>query len=316
MPVYIAYRDLKRHHFENSLMGGPPANTDFRLANVRDDIYLLTRDGRNYAVSKERAERFAGEVLDRCTGEHSGSFPMVPSLNGRETAAVIEKTEGIKTCWYDMDDQVLLGMLEALQAESGEPMDEKALMNYCYPNAVLPEGDFELDTVCHQIYHKPLNLPPGLIPFSQLDRKTSSFRVRKGGADLELRKENTLETYDVPAELISEVKAQVRELCGDPVGAYVEDGKWEAFVRFGKEEERIFTEPEKTLALLKTIASKCSLKEKREVHIPAGGAWMGNINIIYEPAPQQAEPADGSSCPMCGAPRTGGKFCTECGYKF
>ena len=97
MPVYIAYRDLKRHHFENSLMGGPPANSDFRLANVRDDIYLLTRDGRNYAVSKERAERFAGEVLDRCTGEHSGSFPMVPSLNGRETAAGIEKTEGIKT---------------------------------------------------------------------------------------------------------------------------------------------------------------------------------------------------------------------------
>lgn len=71
MPVYIAYRDLKRHHFENSLMGGPPANTDFRLANVRDDIYLLTRDGRNYAVSKERAERFAGEVLGRCTGSHS-----------------------------------------------------------------------------------------------------------------------------------------------------------------------------------------------------------------------------------------------------
>lgn len=316
MPVYIAYRDLKRYYNENTLMGGPPANSDFRLTNVKGDVYLLTRGGENYAVSKERAERFASEVLGRCTGEHPGFFPMEPSLNGRETAAVIEEFGVPKRCWHDMDDQVLLGMLEALLAESGEPMDEKALMNYCYPNAVLPEGDFELDTILHQIYCRPLNLPPGILPSSQPDRKTSSFRICKGTAELELRKENTLETYDVPAELIPEIKAQVRELCGDPVGAYVENGSREAFVLFGKEEERIFTEPGKTLALLEKIASKSILKGKKEIHVPAGGAMQRGIQIMPASASQQMKPADGSGCPMCGTPRSGGKFCTECGYKF
>ena len=316
MPVYIAYRDLKRHYYENSLMGGGPVNSDFRLTNVRDDVYLLTRDGKNYVVSKERAKRFAGEVLGRCTGEHSGFFPMVPSMNGRETAAVIEKTEGMKICWYDMDDQVLLGMLESLQAGSGEPMDEKALINYCYPNAVLPEGDFELDSILHQIYYRPVNVSAAVIPQYQCDRRSSCFRICKSGAELELRKENILETYTVPAEMIPEVKAQVRELCGDPVGAYVEDGSWEAFVRFGKEGERIFTEPGKTLALLEKVASKSILKEKKEIPAPAGGFMQGGIQIMSAHASQQIKPADGSGCPMCGAPRTGGRFCTECGYKF
>ena len=94
MPVYIAYRDLKLHHFENSLMGGPPANTDFRLANVRDDIYLLTRDGRNYAVSKERAERFAGEVPPR----YLVSEPWM-KLRYDEVLAKIEKQMEERQTW-------------------------------------------------------------------------------------------------------------------------------------------------------------------------------------------------------------------------
>ena len=46
--------------------------------------------------------------------------------------------------YYDMDDELLLQMLDDLKAKSGEPLNERELMNYCYPNPALPEGDFDL----------------------------------------------------------------------------------------------------------------------------------------------------------------------------
>lgn len=58
MSVYIAYRDLANYQFQMNLCGGPPANPDFRLATVRKDIYLLTCGGKNYAITRERAEQF------------------------------------------------------------------------------------------------------------------------------------------------------------------------------------------------------------------------------------------------------------------
>ena len=64
MTVYIAYRDLEKHYFESTLCGGPPGNPDYRLASVKENIYVLTWNNKNYAVPKERAERFVKLVAD------------------------------------------------------------------------------------------------------------------------------------------------------------------------------------------------------------------------------------------------------------
>ena len=58
----------------------------------------------------------------------------------------------------------------------------------------------------------------------------------------------------IPSGLIPEIKSKVRELCREPAEAYVENGDWEGYIRFNKNEEMIFTDPDKTLALLKEIA--------------------------------------------------------------
>ena len=91
----------------------------------------------------------------------------------------------------------------------------------------------------------------------------------------------------MPAGLISEIRSEVRELCKEPAEAYVENGSWEAFVNFGGKGDRIFTDPDKTLALLKSIASKGVLKEKAPL----------------------------LKCPVCGAARIESRFCQECGAK-
>ena len=56
MTVYIAYRDLEKYFFESTLCGGPPLNPDYRLASVKENIYVLTWNNKNYAGPKERAE--------------------------------------------------------------------------------------------------------------------------------------------------------------------------------------------------------------------------------------------------------------------
>ena len=66
---------------------------------------------------------------------------------------------------------------------------------------------------------------------------------------------NTL-LYEVPMELLSDIKEKVRELCLNPAEAYVNAGEYESFIRFGKKDERIFTDPRKTLSLLQEIASR------------------------------------------------------------
>jgi len=52
------------------------------------------------------------------------------------------------------------------------------------------------------------------------------------------------------------IKEKVRELCSKPEEAYVEHGEWEGYITFGKDEKRIFTDPENTKKLLEEIASK------------------------------------------------------------
>ena len=123
MSIYIGYRDLKQHFQDNLCGGGILPNRDYRLEKTSDDAYILTFQSAGYAVSKERAERFINEVLDKCTGRHSGCFPLVPSVNGKETAAVIEEFENFEHFHYDMDDEVLLSMLTVLKDESGEPLE-------------------------------------------------------------------------------------------------------------------------------------------------------------------------------------------------
>ena len=144
-------------------------------------------------------------------------------------------------------------------------------------------------------------------------------------------------SYDVPAELIPEIKAKVRALCEDPAEAYVEDGAFEAFVKFGEDgEKKIFTKPDETLALLKEIASKSVFKESEEVKDRTfyGGAssmfafqnlGMSGLNMMQaqqaaqeqNPMPAPAPvPDDIERCVYCGAPRNGHKFCTECGGEF
>ena len=289
MTVYIAYRDLEKHYFESTLCGGPPLNPDYRLASVKENIYVLTWNNKNYAVPKERAERFAEKVISGSTGKHRGFFPLVRELNGKKTAAVVEITSGTEQVYYDFDDAVLLQMLDSLRAESSELPGKRALINYTNPNPPLPEGDFGLNDIIHQIYYTPDNMPASVLQPVKPDTKTSSFIVRQDAAYVEVQEENGKLVYEVPAGLIPEIRSKVRELCKEPAEAYVENGSWEAFVNFGEKGDRIFTDPDKTLALLKNIASKSVLKEK------------GQPVLL--------------NCPVCGASRIEGRFCPECGAK-
>ena len=346
MHVYIAYRNLKDHYFQNTLCGGPPINNDYRFTSVKDCIYyLLTKDKMNYAVSKEAGDKFIADVLSKCTGEHQGLFPpLCQSLDGKETAAVVEvsRTEdngrisAEQSFYYDMDADVLLQMLDDLKSASGDPLDHKALMNYCYPNAVLPEGDFELVTIYHGIYCKPDNTSNSVIQTVFPDKRSSHFWIRKDGLSVEIRDGDNEVTYDVPSDLLPEIKDKVRQLCKEPAEAYAEHGDWEGFIRFGKKEERIFTDPDKTLALLKEIASRGSVLSTEAVDTnkyysvnklptgfsPLGFGMMGilgNMNM-NTPAPNPSNTADTSPsdrqyCQYCGADVTGKKFCTECGGK-
>ena len=227
-------------------------------------------------------------------------------------------------------------MLTALKDESGAPLDQRGLINYCYQSPVLPEGDFRLNSIYHQIYVRPDNTPVSVIQTVKPDKRTSSFWIHNDEAHVEIREENNIKNvYDVPAELMPEIIAKVRELCADPAEAYVEDGKWESYVYFGEDgDERIFTSPDNTLVLLKDIASKSVFKESKEVTGLSyyGGTASRNAfaNMMFmglngmpgqtpvAPAPQPFPPAanNGDKCIYCGAPRNGNKFCTECGGEF
>lgn len=335
MYVYIAYRNLPQHFSENAGCGGVPVNRDYRFVNVKDDIYLLIHKGSNYAVSKEDAEKFIQDVLGKCTEKKNGFFPLMQSLNGKETAAVVDiRNDDEPHCHYLMDDEVLYQMLEDLRSGSGEPMDPRQLMNYCYPNPVLPEDDFELNQIYHAVYYKPDNTPVSVIKPYTTDKKESVFETDKGGVRVQIRDGSTKTKYKVPAELIPEIKEKVRILCKDPAEAYVEAGNWEGYIRFGKDNERIFTDPDKTLELLKEIASKSVFESKEEVVIsdpgavmqPSGGmigvGMMGMFKGLNLASPSasatgsQVKPApDGTKCAFCGADVSGKRFCTECGGK-
>ena len=329
MSVYIAYRDLEAHYMQSGMCGGTPQNYDYRLTTVKDDVYLLTASDGNYAVTKERAERFVEEVLAGTTGKHSGSFPIIRELNGKKTAAVVEITKDFDREHYDFDDEVLLKMLDSLKAESEKLADKRALINYCYPNPTLPEGDFKLGSIYHQIY-APDFTPVSVIKSYEPDNKTSSLTIYQGNIFVEIREGQTKFRYLVPQELLPEIKEMVRTLCKDPAEAYVETGKWESFVFFGEKNERIFTDPDKTLALLKEIASKGVFRNKDDVPEPKGvqalamPGFIGMQSMMMQaqaPAAQpSAQPAaqpegvvpDEWECVLCGA-KNKGRFCMNCG---
>lgn len=353
MSIYIAYRNLKVHFSQNNGCGGVPYNNDYCFTTTKNGgNYLLTIDHNNYSVSKEDGEQFISDVLSKCTGEHRGLFPLCPSYNGKETAAVIEVTRevekhGFTTNEYvycDMDDEVLLQMLEDLRSRSGEPLDQRALINYCYPNAELPEGDFDLSYIYHGIYCKEEPRPAATIQTFFPDKRGSHFWINKDSLFVEIREDNTETTYKVPSEMLPEIKEKVRELCREPAEAYVEHGDWEGYIRFEEDEKRIFTDPDKTFALLKEISSKGVLESSNEVDLrkyypvskaPAGGfpgfgmnGFMSLQGLMGMAAESPAEtpavpsspaasssPADANRCLYCGADVTGKKFCTECGGK-
>ena len=339
MYVYIAYRNLRDNFAQNSACGGVPVNNDYRFTLANDtDRFLLTQGGANYAVSKEAGNKFIEDVLSKCTGEHRGFFPLTPSLNGKETAAVVETERNVdmngrtvKQVFYmDMDDEALLQMLEELKACSGAPLDERALINYCYPNAVLPEGDFDLTYIYHGIYCKPENRPASVVQTFFPDKRASRFWVNKDGMSVSIREEDNDVTYSVPEGFLPEIREKVRQLCNNPSEAYVEHGNYEGFVRFDKDEKRIFTDPDKTLSLLKEIASKGEVRSAEAVdkskyypvnNLPngiTGGFGMGFFGMM-SPAPAAAAPqspsSDGPKCRSCGADVSGMKFCSECGTK-
>ena len=347
MYIYIAYRDLRTHYTQNSMCGGLPYNNDYKFTAINDGIYyLLTLNGANYAVSKEAGEKFIEDVLSKSTGEHEGSFPFVQSLNGKDMAAVIERSREVdlngykssRTFHYDMDADVLYQMLEELRTGSGDPMDKRALMNYCYPNPTLPEGDYDLTEIYHGIYCTPDNKPNSVIQTVFPDKQVSCFSISKTGAYVQIRVDDNKVMSNVPAELIPEIKEKVRQLCADPKDAYVEHGEWEGFIRFNNDEERIFTDPDKTLELLKDIASKSEYNKTEAVDtnkyykvgkLPPGGfggfgmfGMMGGFpapSVSPAPAatPAASTPApspDVKKCAFCGANVTG-KFCSECGGK-
>ena len=323
MHVYIGYRNLPQYAAAQGAMGGVPTNPDDRLTTVQDDIYLLTYGGRDYAVTPERAAEFIDDVLSKTTSQRRGFFPLATSYNGKDTAAVIEISHDRGYSYYDMDADELHAMLAELKDGSGAPLDQRGLINHCYPNPVLPEGDYRIKSIYHQIYYLPSNRPVSVIDTFKPDKKTSHFWMHENDAHVTIREGDEELSYDVPMALISEIKEMVRTLCADPAEAYVENGNWESYVYFGeKGDKRIFTSPDKTLELLKNIASKSTLVESKKVQ-PAGGMAMPmsgfmNMSGLNGPAAGVQSPAvpDSDKCSCCGAPRTGGKFCTECGREF
>ncbi|MBP5261424.1 MAG: hypothetical protein J6Z43_04765 [Clostridiales bacterium] len=326
MYVYIGYRDLAAYYMQNACMGGKPVNNDYRLYTFTDGIYVLHCGGADYAVSTDEAEKFVKEVLSGTTGKHPGYFPLVSDFGGKKTAAVVEIRDEADCSYYDFDDQLLLKMLDDLKDRSTLLPDRRAYINYCYPNPELPEGDFELKSIYHQIY-APDDTPPSVINTYRPDLRSSSFWKNDDGLHLEVREENSKTSYEVPAELIPEIKDKVRLLCADPAEAYVEYGGWESFVHFGDDDKRIFTDPDRTFALLKEIASQSVVSKTEEVKagpMPNNGQFNGfmgmlglsglvGIDMPPEPPKEAAPPGPGEwKCPFCGKNNTG-KFCIECG---
>ena len=323
MYAYIAYRDLPRYLIRMNAAGAVPENPDSRITMNVNGVYLLTFDGADYAVSNERAEKFIEEVLEKCTDKHRGFFPMVPDYNGRTTAAVVEVGDEKGHAYYDMDDDLLLQMLASLKDECGSPLDRRGLINHCYPNAKLHDGDLDLTGIYHQIYYipsdRPVSVPAGPGP----DTKTSRLNVTDEGVYVRIRDGNKELSYAIPSGLIPEIETKVRQLCSDPVEAYVENGSPESFVRFGEDGNmRIFTDPERTLALLKETASQGTLYETTEIDPgPAAGVFIGSsmffqMNMAQSQMSSTPVASDDTVCPLCGAKRLGGRFCTECGSEF
>ena len=339
MFIYIAYRNIPLYLSEQMQAGGVPNNPDNRLTLTENNAYLLTFDGNDYAVTKERAEQFVQEVLSKCTDKHKGFFPRGPEYNGKTTAAVVEIREDNEYYHYDMDDVLLLQMLTDLKDECGSPLDHRGLINHCYPNPKLPEGDYDLKSIYHQIYYLPSNRPISVIDNFKPDKMTSRLVFTDDEVKVEIREDSEERTYIVPQSLIPEIKTKVRELCANPVEAFVENGNWESFVYFSEigaskadKDKRIFTAPDDALALLKDIASKSTLKETKKIENnnngAIGGAFMG-LGMMSMMQQMQAQtqtnqtnqtPANTNAntnfCPCCGAPRTAGKFCTECGAEY
>lgn len=337
MWIYIGYRNLAYYNARMNVCGGTPENPDQRLYTVKDDIYLLRFCGQDYAVTKERAERFTGEVISKSTGNRPGHFPlMITELNGKNTAAVIEIEDDQGRRCYDFDDELLLKMLTELKDECGEPLDKKGLINYCNPNPVLPD-DFELKNIHHQIYCGPDNTPAAVIRTYFPDKKTSHFWILNDKAHVVIREGINENEYSVPDDLIPEIKERVKELCKDPAEAYVDPGNWESYVQFGKKKERIFTDPDKTLELLKFIASRSVFDSTKEIdtkkfypyHANPGPAFgmLGFMNAMplnqaantdANPPAQQntGSPVSGAwDCSACGNKGNTAQFCPECGAK-
>ena len=328
MFVYIAYRDLMQYYSENSGLGGVLSNHDQRFYSVKDDLYMLVFDGQSYAVSKTAAEKFIEEVRSKCGEEHLGFFPLIASLNGKNTAAVVEMCpDNGQYYYYDMDDEVLLEMLKDLKSGSDGPMSRREEINYCYPNPKLPD-DFDLKLICHQIYTGPDNTPVSVVRSSFPDKETSLVWISDGNIGAQTREGNNILNYDVPSEILPFITERVRELCREPAEAYVEAGNRESFIKFGKADERIFTDPDKTLQLIRDIASKSTLvsteklDESKFYHIGNGGFFPGAFGAFAGGGVQQqvintpsAETDNGPKCPFCGALCGANKFCTECGAK-
>ena len=333
MSVYIAYRDLEVYRFQMNLCGGPPINPDFRLATVRNDIYLLTCGGKDYAITRERAEQFKDEVLSKTTGSHDGSFPKNNEHNGKKTAAVIEINEDFKTTWYEFDDELMLKMLTELKDELGEPLDKRGLTNHCNPNPALPDV-FELKTIYHQIYCGPDNTSPVVVRLMFPDTETSRLWTFGSEYFVVIREGLSQNKYRVPGSLIPEIKEKVRELCKDPAEAYVEPGKWESHIEFDETKETIFTDPDKTLELLNYIASKSEFDSTSQIdtnkYYPFNsppdnvfGMIGGMNNSMFRQQAANANNGQAASstpctwnCKACGKKGNTAKFCPECGAKY
>jgi len=124
--------------------------------------------------------------------------------------------------------------------------------------------------------------------------------------------------------------------CLRPAETYVEPGKWESYIQFGKTKERIFTDPGKTLELLNYIASGSEYDSTSQIdtnkYYPYNSqplntfGMMGMINngmAQQQSADANAQSANANTvqpaaktdtwkCLMCGDVNTG-KFCMNCG---
>ncbi|MBR4431343.1 MAG: hypothetical protein IKS75_08615, partial [Clostridiales bacterium] len=203
-----------------------------------------------------------------------------------------------------------------------EPLTERELINHCYPNPALPDGDLELDSIYHQLYFKPAYPATSAIMPPGPDKRSSFLWINPESIRIEIIDNDIKSKYEVPAGLIPEIKEKARALCKEPAEAYVEDGNWESFVKFGKKGERIFTDPDKTFELLKEIASKSTLIEQSDYpsqntapspFAMQGFFQMGMINQVPPAPAAPAAPASEDICPVCGEHHCGGKYCSNCG---